>query len=106
LEARLILTAGELRHFVAALFTTMAKKSQISVPEISQEAIARRAYELWEAEGCPDGRATDHWLRAEEMLRGRAAEANAASDGQATSLPRPRRGTTPARRDKRFEVAL
>ena len=30
-----------------------------------QEAIERRAYELWQAEGFPEGRALDHWLQAE-----------------------------------------
>jgi Protein of unknown function (DUF2934) len=31
--------------------------------------IARRAYEMWELEGRPDGRALDHWLRAEAATR-------------------------------------
>ena len=30
--------------------------------------IARRAYELWEAEGRPHGHDTDHWARAEREL--------------------------------------
>ncbi|HMJ90040.1 MAG TPA: DUF2934 domain-containing protein [Candidatus Acidoferrum sp.] len=37
---------------------------------ISPESIARRAYEMWESEGRPDGRDYDHWLQAEAMLRG------------------------------------
>jgi hypothetical protein len=32
------------------------------------EKIARRAYELWEAEGRPDGRHHEHWLQAEQEL--------------------------------------
>ena len=32
--------------------------------------IERRAYELWDAEGRPIGRALEHWLRAEAELTG------------------------------------
>jgi hypothetical protein len=32
------------------------------------EAIRRRAYELWELEGRPDGRDRIHWLEAEREL--------------------------------------
>jgi len=37
-------------------------------PEL-HDAIARRAYELWEAEGRPAGRHHEHWRRAEDELR-------------------------------------
>lgn len=33
-----------------------------------RDAIATRARELWELEGRPDGRAEEHWLRAEAEL--------------------------------------
>ena len=29
------------------------------------ELIRQRAYEIWQAEGQPDGRALEHWCRAE-----------------------------------------
>jgi hypothetical protein len=32
------------------------------------ERVRRRAYELWESEGCPAGREYDHWLQAEREL--------------------------------------
>ena len=32
------------------------------------ESVAVRAYAIWEAEGRPEGRAQDHWLRAEQEL--------------------------------------
>lgn len=35
----------------------------------SENAIAKLAYAMWEAEGRPDGRALDHWLRAERQLQ-------------------------------------
>ena len=37
--------------------------------EISRDDIAFAAYCLWEQEGRPDGRDTEHWLRAEDLLR-------------------------------------
>jgi hypothetical protein len=33
-----------------------------------EERIRTRAYELWEAEGRPEGREVDHWLRAAQEL--------------------------------------
>jgi hypothetical protein len=30
-----------------------------------EQAIRERAYQIWEAEGRPDGKDLDHWLRAE-----------------------------------------
>ncbi len=38
--------------------------------EESCEAIRRRAYKLWEEEGCPAGRELDHWCEAEKQLLG------------------------------------
>jgi hypothetical protein len=38
-----------------------------------QERIQRRAYELWESEGRPEGRAQVHWRQAElEITRARS----------------------------------
>ncbi len=34
-----------------------------------EEAVRARAYELWESEGRPIGRDTEHWLRAIEELQ-------------------------------------
>ena len=34
----------------------------------TREKIARRAEEIWEEEGRPEGRAEEHWLRAEAEL--------------------------------------
>ena len=36
---------------------------------ITYDQIAQRAYEIWDKEGRPDGKAREHWLRAEEELR-------------------------------------
>jgi hypothetical protein len=34
----------------------------------SNEKIEKRAHQLWEAEGCPEGRELDFWLQAEREL--------------------------------------
>jgi hypothetical protein len=39
------------------------------------EAIRRRAYEIWESEGRPEGRDHIHWLRAEAEFREKLAAA-------------------------------
>ncbi len=36
--------------------------------EIPQEQIARRAYEIWQARGCPDGDGSEDWRTAEREL--------------------------------------
>jgi hypothetical protein len=33
------------------------------------QGIAEAAYYIWEKEGRPNGRALDHWLRAEDKVR-------------------------------------
>ena len=38
-----------------------------------QERIRRRAHELWESEGHPQGRDADHWAQAEAEIRGSSA---------------------------------
>ena len=34
----------------------------------SSDAVATRAYHLWETAGCPSGRDKEHWLQAEAEL--------------------------------------
>ncbi len=41
------------------------KTAQCDVP---QEEIARRAYEIWQARGCPDGDGSQDWKAAEAEL--------------------------------------
>jgi hypothetical protein len=42
--------------------------SSSSSTAVSAEAISRRAYELWEQDGRPDGNDLRHWLQAEKEL--------------------------------------
>jgi hypothetical protein len=40
-----------------------------SAADVDSGVVARRAYEIWEQEGRPEGRETDHWYRAESEMR-------------------------------------
>ena len=33
-----------------------------------EERVKRRAYEIWQREGCPEGREADHWTLAKEEI--------------------------------------
>jgi hypothetical protein len=50
---------------------------------VSHDEIASRAQQLWEGEGKPDGKADEHWHRAEAEIRLRQLEEAAA----VTALP-------------------
>jgi hypothetical protein len=55
-----------------------AKTSKALVAEHAtgdhQDRIRQRAYELWEASGCPQGCEAEHWLQAERELSALAVE--------------------------------
>ena len=47
------------------------------------EQIRHRAYQIWEAEGRPEGRKAQHWAQAQEELAANGApDDNAFSEGQ------------------------
>ena len=60
------------------------------------EEIRQRAYAHWEAEGRPNGRALEHWLKAEAELKtasgtpGRAARKAGATKAKRTTRAKPR----------------
>jgi hypothetical protein len=64
---------------------TTASSATSSSP--SADAISRRAYELWEQDGRPDGADLRHWLQAEKELGG-AEQSNGQSNGQASRATR------------------
>jgi hypothetical protein len=39
-----------------------------SRPEDFEERVRQRAYELWEASGCPQGCEAEHWCQAESEV--------------------------------------
>jgi hypothetical protein len=47
---------------------------------VGHEEVARRAHQLWEQEGCPDGKDSEHWLEAERQLRRGTASSPDARD--------------------------
>jgi len=57
----------------------MSKSSKLT---LSETEIGLRAYQIWEAEGKPDGKDFEHWLRAKAELAG-AVEKPAAKSAPA-----------------------
>jgi Protein of unknown function (DUF2934) len=60
--------------------------------------IARRAYDLWEDEGRPEGKALDHWLRAEATSAGRAGIPRMTAIAPPAKPARKRRAATTTKR--------
>ncbi len=50
-----------------------------------EHRVRERAYEIWEREGCPEGKADEHWRKAEAEIaaeeRGGEQEAKLESEG-------------------------
>ena len=63
------------------------------------QAIAHRAYQIWEDEGRPDGRDQEHWARAEDevLLHGGAPSGKRGPD--ANVAPSPPRATRKQHRE-------
>jgi hypothetical protein len=80
----------------------MAKALDSTQDGISEIEVARCAYEIWEREGRPEGRSTEHWLEAEASVRQRTSGATSAETKarRATSAPR----SANPKREKRFEM--
>jgi hypothetical protein len=55
------------------------------------EKVRQRAFEIWEAEGRPEGRDVEHWTRAEAEVNGGHAPAAA----EAPPAKKPRAARTP-----------
>ena len=51
----------------------------------SADAISRRAYEIWEQNGKPDGCDLEHWLQAEKEVGGGRGQSNGQSNGQSSA---------------------
>jgi hypothetical protein len=63
-----------------------------------QDRIARRAHELWDRQGRPEGRSVEHWTQAcrEIEAEDRAASADGAPDASPKPTVPDHGGTTPA----------
>ncbi len=58
------------RAFAANYAATIYRDFSACVPAPTVEDIRARAQEIYERDGKPNGKAEDHWLRAEKQLRG------------------------------------
>ncbi len=58
-----------------------------------EERIRLRALEIWREQGCPDGRAREHWEQAEREVGGDGNEAG--GDQQPTSQSQPEEAASP-----------
>lgn len=46
----------------------MPESGQVESGQVEKDAISRRAYEIWEAEGRPHGRDREHWEAAAQQI--------------------------------------
>lgn len=58
------------------------------------ERIRQRAYEIWEAEGRPEGQEADHWQRGRDEIEPFYKEGNAEAGGieSSVAIPMPKSG--------------
>ena len=66
------------------------KSSEVVMLEHLLDDIRSRAYEIWLSEGCPDGRAAIHWVRAEAEFREKLAAASLLAGCKRTLRESPR----------------
>ena len=64
--------------------SSKAKLARVFEPP-TEEQIAVRAYELWEARGCPDGSSEEDWFAAEAQLTWEDMDADAPASAAAAS---------------------
>jgi len=76
----------------------------MTTPMIDEARVAEKAYELWLAEGQPEGKQDEHWYRAIDALtvpvpkKPRRAPAAKVGGPRSRTSPRPRSRSGPARR--------
>lgn len=62
---------------------------------VTPDRIAQRAFELWQRDGCPEGKSMEHWLAAERELNSGKTSAPMPSqirpDIPPTRIPPPQR---------------
>ena len=58
-------------------------------PSIRYEDTSRRAYQIWEVTGKPDGQDTEHWLQAERELHEEHAKTHEANVARGKAVEPP-----------------
>jgi hypothetical protein len=72
---------------------------------LSPEKIQVRAYELWEQEGRPDGKADEHWYRAAtELTDGNGSAVNGDAKKSRKKAAAPAANVEPAEKPKKKTV--
>ena len=74
----------------------------------SHEVIAARAHEIWQSEGCPEGRAMEHWFRAVSELKTECSEDTQETPDtpeEQTTKPRGTRRSNPRTTQRRFATS-
>jgi hypothetical protein len=56
-----------------------------------EEKIRRRALEIWREQGCPDGRAREHWEQAEREVGGEEGSDTGRDQPTSSTYPGPDR---------------
>ena len=57
-----------------------------SETEVSQEEIARRAYEIWQSRGCPPGDGSEDWQAARAELLAARVRRNGSTEDRVQSI--------------------
>lgn len=63
-----------------------------TVPDMDpqEELFSAQAYNIWQQEGCPNGRSLEHWLLAEAQLQTQGTEADTTVPFVKPANPTPR----------------
>jgi hypothetical protein len=69
--------------------------SPITVHSDEEAEVAALAYRFYCQEGCPEGKAHEHWLRAEQEVRPKAPAANSESSPAEAPAPSARAENPP-----------
>ena len=57
----------------------------VSEPQVSEDEIARRAYEIWQARGCPASDGSEDWQAALEQLSAERVKRNGSTQDRVQS---------------------
>jgi len=76
---------------------TMSKVQESLAKPRHDEEIRQIAYQLWQDEGCPDGRHLEHWVKAESIWRARHEAASPPTSSPRAKVKRARKIATPAK---------
>ena len=63
----------------------MSDQAHDTTQAITDDAIARRAYEIWESRGCPEDDGNDNWEAAKLQLMAEADSGEACTEAECDS---------------------